>query len=114
MTNNEIIEIQKNICLKYNAEYFPSDVNFKVGISKNVKDKIMPINGLRHPGKGDTTGWYIWADEYSNDPDFFVPLHIEHIPGWSLLVSKYLDFLLVTGFKLTTKDVKTFGSMKNC
>jgi hypothetical protein len=54
-----------------------------VGISRNVRDGILPINGLRHPPEGDTTGWYIWAGgEPSDAPDFFVPLHVEHIKEW--------------------------------
>src|SRR6266567_6634911 len=49
-----------------------------------------------------TSGWYIWAGEQlSDDPDFFVPLHVEHLamscpaaipylalpPGWRFLVA---------------------------
>jgi hypothetical protein len=58
----------------------------KVGISKNLKDLIQPINGLRHPIEGDTSGWHIWAGEhFSDDPDFFTALHIEH---WQIFVLK--------------------------
>lgn len=49
-----------------------------------------------------TCGWYIWAGlELSSDPDFFVPMHGEHLfedrseaiqylglpPGWRFLIA---------------------------
>lgn len=44
----------------------------KVGISLNVREKMTPLNGFRHPPTNDTTGWYIWVgEELSDDPDFF-------------------------------------------
>ena len=59
------------------------------------------------PPEGDTTGWYIWAGEHlSSDPDFFEPVHVEHLktlcpqvlpylalpPGWRFLVTPdYVD-----------------------
>jgi hypothetical protein len=84
----------------------------KVGISKNVRDGIWPINGLRHPLEGDTTGWYIWAGEqFSTDPDFFVPLHVEHLKEWCPLVLKYLGlapgwrFLVANGYEDVWQDI---------
>ena len=63
----------------------------KVGISLNVRNGIMPINGLRHPPEGDTTGWYIWAgEEFSEDSEFFKPLHVEHLSSWCPEIQKYL------------------------
>lgn len=94
---------QKEVCNKYSAEYIPSFKNFKVGISKNIRDGIMPINGLRHPIEGDTTGWYIWAgEEYSEDSDFFLPLHVEHLKDWCPLVIKYLG--LPPGYRFLITD----------
>jgi hypothetical protein len=82
---------QKNICLKYNTEFVESPNHFKVGISLNLKGQIQfPINGLRHQPEEDTTGWYIWAGEYSSNEDFFVPLHVEHLITWCPLIIKYL------------------------
>lgn len=94
---------QIEICNKYSAKYIPSSNNFKVGISKNIRDGIMPINGLRHPIEGDTTGWYIWAgEEYSDDPDFFIPLHVEHLKDWCPLIIKYLG--LPPGYRFLVTD----------
>jgi hypothetical protein len=94
---------QKEICEKYGVVHFPSPANLKVGIALNVRDGIMPINGLRHPPEGDTTGWYIWSgEELSADPAFFKPLHVEHLSDWCPSVQKYLGLppgwrFLITG-----------------
>lgn len=82
---------QKDICIKYQADFFEVRNDLKVGISETVKGNMLPINGLRIIPKGDTTGWYIWAgEEFSKDPDFFVPLHIEHVDEWVPNISRYL------------------------
>lgn len=74
---------QKRICSEYGAELLPSPPDMKIGIAKNVLDRRLPINGLRHPPVGDTTGWYIWAGEVlSSEDDFFVPLHVSHLEHW--------------------------------
>lgn len=79
------------ICKKYDSPFVDSPSGLKIGIALNVKEGIYPINGLRHPPQGDTTGWYIWAGEqFSDDPDFFVPLHVEHLVDWCPDVIKYL------------------------
>jgi len=66
----DLIKEQQLICDRFGADFLSSPSNMKVGISLNVRDGIYPINGLRHPAEGDTTGWYIWAGEYLSDPDF--------------------------------------------
>lgn len=61
----------------------------------------MPLNGLRRSPHADTTGWYIWAgEELSDDPDFFVPLHVEHLADWCPEVIKYLG--LPPGWRFLT------------
>ncbi|MEI4804096.1 DUF4262 domain-containing protein [Bacillus sp. FJAT-51639] len=85
------IKEQIRLCEKYKAEYVESPDNLKLGISQNVKNGKTPINGLRMPLEGDTTGWYIWAgEEMGLEPDFFIPLHVQHIDGWAPEVKKYL------------------------
>ena len=114
MTRN--YEQQREICVKYNAQYFETPENLKVGISINVREGIRPINGLRHPPEGDTSGWYIWAgEELSNDPDFFVPLHISHLDEWCPLVKKYLGLPIGWRFLITEEyeDVWQDDSLLN-
>lgn len=91
MTKAIIEEMQKEICKKYDAEFLCSQSDLKVGISTNVREGMFPVNGLRHPPAGDTTGWYIYAGEVSSDdPDFYKPLHVEHIDDWCPQIKKYL------------------------
>lgn len=90
--NNAVEKLQKAICSRYGVAHFSSPALHKVGIASNVRGgATAPINGLRHPPKGDTTGWYIWAgQELLSDSDFFKPLHVEHLCDWCPVVQKYL------------------------
>lgn len=84
-------ELQKELCKKYEAGFLSSPSGLKVGIAANVREGIVPINGLRHRPEADTTGWYIYAgEELSEDPNFFMPLHVEHLDDWCPQVKKYL------------------------
>jgi hypothetical protein len=72
----------------------------KVGIALATLDRV-PINALRHPVDGDTTGWYIWGGEFSTDDGFFQSMHASHLfgmlpklipylalaPGWRVLLA---------------------------
>src|SRR5262245_38243176 len=75
--------------------------DLKVGIALRTIG-LMPINALRHSPVGDTCGWCIWCGEhFSEDPDFFQPLHVSHLeeyrrpfvpylalaPGWRMLLA---------------------------
>jgi hypothetical protein len=82
---------QKQLCEKYGTEYVPCEDDLIVGISKNFDFKNLPINGLRHPLADNATGWYIWSGEqYSEEPDFFVPLHAAHLNEECGEIVKYL------------------------
>lgn len=51
----------------------------KVGLAQHTLSE-RPLNGLRHPPEGDTTGWYIWAGgELGSADDFFDPVHVAHL-----------------------------------
>lgn len=91
MTQMAIEELQREVCRKFGADYKSAPPNLKIGIAQNVKEGIAPINGLRHSPEGDATGWYIWAgEELSDEPDFFKPLHVEHLDEWYPQIKKYL------------------------
>jgi hypothetical protein len=97
----EFIEIQKQICRKYGADFLEASFDKFVGVAHGSFDKFeMPINGLRHPIEGvQSANWYIWAGEYSDAADFFQPMHVSHLlevcpkalnylglaPGWRFL-----------------------------
>src|ERR1700749_822521 len=89
----DIYKQQLQVCKKYGVPYFESPSHLKVGISRNVKEGIWPVNGMRTPVEGGTTGWYIWAgEEFSEVPDFFGPLDVEHLKEWRPEILKYLGF----------------------
>ncbi len=86
-----IAAAQEGICRRFGVEFFPCDLDLKVGIARNVREGILPINGSRCEPVGDTTGWYIWAGgEMSEDSDFFVPLHARHLSEWCPSIMPYL------------------------
>ncbi len=77
-------------CQEYGVQPVTCDSNLKLGISLNVRERVLPLNGLRCNPSGDTCGWYIWAGEWSDDSDFFKPLHVEHLSEWCPEVLPYL------------------------
>ncbi len=82
---------QLALCRKYGVTLCPTPPDLKAGVAANVRDGVLPVNGLRlHPEAG-TTGWFIWAgEEMSDADDFFLPLHVAHLPVWCPLVVKFL------------------------
>ena len=93
---------QLKICEKYGATPFDASPRLKAGVATNVRGDLVPVNGLRHPPAGDTSGWYLWAgEELSADPAFFPTVHLEHLseirpevvkylalpPGWRFLIA---------------------------
>jgi hypothetical protein len=103
VTNNSIEDVQRAICRRFDADYCASLKDEKVGIAENVRTGLSPINGLRHTPTGEMTGWYIWAGvELSDSPDFFVPLHVEHLDEWCPEVKKYLG--LAPGWRFLIAD----------
>lgn len=88
--DNKYIEEQKNICEKYNQDFFATDWNLKIGISDHFNNGEMPVNGLRHFAEENTSGWYVWAGEYSEADDFFKPIHIFHLLEIFPDIIKYL------------------------
>ena len=79
------------VCEKYNLSYSPPKPSSKLGIAESVRGGLVPLNGLRHRPTVDTSGWFIWAGEVlSSEPNFFVPLHVEHVSEWCPSVEKFL------------------------
>lgn len=103
MDADETTRAQQEVCNRYGADFVAAPPELKVGIARNVREGVLPINGLRHPPAGDTTGWYIWAgEELSDDPDFFVPLHVEHLGDWCPAVVRFLG--LPPGWRFLVAD----------
>lgn len=76
----EIEKIQRMLCERYEASFAPPESNSKVGVSRDLFFGILPLNGLRHPIKGDACGWYLWSGETLSQANrFFEPLHVSHL-----------------------------------
>jgi hypothetical protein len=104
---SNVIKEQQEVCKEHGTVWVAAPDHFKVGIARNVRTGLEPLNGFRHPPQGDTTGWYIWAgEEFSPAPDFFEPMHVAHLaehcpaalkflglpPGWRFLTAgDYVD-----------------------
>jgi len=98
-----IVMQQEAICRRYGVVPFPVSAEDKVGISRNVKDRLLPINGVRCRPENGTSGWYIWAGEdMSTDADFFAPLHVSHLADWCPAVIQFL--LLPPGWRFLLAD----------
>lgn len=65
----------------------------KVGIARNVREGILPINGLRHPPENGTTGWYFWAgeDPIGTEDDYFLPMHVAHLEEYCPAIVRFLS-----------------------
>ncbi len=82
-------QTQQELCHQYGREFVPCPPDSKLGLATQTIGQN-PINGLRHPPTCETSGWYIWAGEFSTSPEFFSPLHISHLPERLPEVLKFL------------------------
>lgn len=82
------INRQKAICANTGVTWTPINPKLKIGMGGDLT--TFPINGLRHPREKGTTGWFIWAGEYSDDADFFKPMHANHLLEINPTVIRYL------------------------
>ena len=95
-----VADDQKALCARIGTAFEPPSRSDKVGIALQTLH-LRPLNGLRHPAEHGTCGWYIWGgEEWSDDPEFCQPLHVDHLdekcpdilpylalpPGWRFLI----------------------------
>ena len=95
-------ERQLAVCEEHHVSPLEVRPEQKVGVARNLRSGLLPINGVRHLPEHGTCGWYIWAGEMSDDPDFFVPVHVAHLPDWCLAAMPFL--LLPTGWRFLLAD----------
>ncbi len=115
--DSNIAHRQHEVCKRFGVRWFAAPNDMKVGIAHNVRTGLQPINGLRHPPEGDSTGWYIWAGEVlSQEDDFFVPLHVGHLREWCPAVLRYLGlppgwrFLIAPGYEDVWEDASLLNT----
>jgi hypothetical protein len=89
---------QSRICQKYGSPWVDAPNETKVGIALGTL-ALQPINALRHTPESGTSGWFIWGGtELANDPEFFQPLHVSHLPQY---VPQMIPFLgLAPGWRV--------------
>lgn len=102
MSAGSLEAVQRALCARWKAPYLPTSRAQILGIARNVQDNIQPIHGLRHPARGETCGWYIWAGEWSSKPDFFQPLHVSHLDEWCPEIVRFLG--LAPGWRFLIDD----------
>jgi hypothetical protein len=89
------------VCVRLGVAAEPPSAGEKLGIALSTIGAL-PINGLRIRVEG-TCGWFIWAGgEASVDPDFYQPLHVEHIAEYLPSVEPYLS--LPPGYRFQIAD----------
>ncbi len=74
-----VIEMQKHICKKFNSKFVKPSENETVAIALDSLGKI-PITGIRNIlEEGENVSWFFYCGEFSEDDDFFKPMHISHL-----------------------------------
>lgn len=65
----------------------------KLGASRSLVEGrwSWPVHGLRHLPSGDTSGWYWWTGDLSDEEDFFLPWHAEHLVNAYPAVAEHLQ-----------------------
>ena len=95
-------QTQLELCARFGVKPFKPFENLKAGVALATLTQT-PIHGLREHPTTSTNGWYIWAGEFSDAPDFFDPLHAHHLHERCPDVMPYLAlppgyrFLIATG-----------------
>lgn len=73
---------------------FPEEPNEVAGVGRALAESeapAWPVHGLRHPPENETSGWYLWTGQLTDDEDFFVPLHPPHLADRCPQVLALLD-----------------------
>lgn len=101
---------EQSVCERHGVPPQIPVAGSKIGLALATLES-QPVNGLRFKEENGTNGWYIWCGgEMSRDPQFFSPLHIEHIVDHLPLVSDYLA--LPSGYRFQIDD-KVLTSAQN-
>ena len=106
--DQETRKSQDVVCQRLNISPLYPDLSLKIGLAIQTKGKN-PTTGMRASPENGTEGWYIWSGEYSEDPDFFKPIHIHHLlEVWPEIIP-YLALPPAIDLSSTTKGTKMCG-----
>ncbi|SHM97695.1 hypothetical protein MRB56_11410 [Halomonas cupida] len=64
---------QQEVCKRTGSEVIFPSLGDIAGVAIHTA-KESPIYGVREDPENGSSGWYIWAGEYSDAADFFKPL----------------------------------------
>lgn len=95
------IQLQKDLCKRLNVEWIETQANQMIGIADDIDG--VPIHALRHPIENNSAGWYIWTQEYSEQENFFKPVHAGHLVQIKPALLKYLG--LPPGYRFLIDNV---------
>ncbi|WP_320200619.1 immunity protein Imm33 domain-containing protein (plasmid) [Agrobacterium sp. rho-13.3] len=98
---NTIDDEQSEICKKHNCSPLAFDPAMHVGVNLDSLSH-QPIYGVRVRPTDDTSGWYFWGGEYSDDDGFFYSVHGFHVLERLPELGKYLA--LPPGYKFILDD----------
>jgi len=86
-----VIDVQHQTCLRFRANCQPVSAGSKAGVALQTRGQH-PLNALRHAPAAGTSGWYVWwGDTLTEHPDFFQPLHVEHLADYAAELIPYLS-----------------------
>jgi hypothetical protein len=99
---NHVQPNEKCVCGRLGITAQVPTAGSKLGLALSTLGRF-PVHGARLQPANGTNGWYIWCgDQWSEEADFYDPLHVEHIPEYLRLVQKYLS--LPPGYKFIIDD----------
>jgi len=85
------VDLQHQVCARFGATCAPVEPGSKAGVALQTRG-LEPLNALRHPPQAGTCGWYLWwGDPLNEDPAFFQPLHVDHLPEHCPALVPYLS-----------------------
>uniref|UniRef100_UPI00406D35E3 immunity protein Imm33 domain-containing protein n=1 Tax=Acinetobacter sp. D009 TaxID=3138069 RepID=UPI00406D35E3 len=94
---NSVIDAQKCNCMKFNSKFVQPSKNEMVAVALDSLGKI-PNTGIRNVlEEGENISWFFYCGEFSEDDDFFKPIHISHLENYLPEVIPYLA--LEEGFR---------------
>ena len=91
-TWEEIENQQKEICKRLTVSWHPIKLGSLVAFNPSLFSELQPINGLRHPKEERIDSWYLWSggEIDQTDPNYFKPIHVDHLQEGKPMLLKYL------------------------
>jgi hypothetical protein len=90
-TRARVIDLQHQTCQRFAASCLPVVPGSKAGVALQTRGQL-PLNALRHAPVAGASGWYLWwGDTLTEHPEFFQPLHVEHLADYAPELVPYMS-----------------------